>query len=1035
MTRFDLISAETKRAIKTNANARTLKATTALASVLAIGFGFTVLAPLVLASQVQADDNVVSVNDTWAEGDETTVGDTDVVTAAAGDNVNFTADAILTVTNDGTNNDGSGKDTFEIGAVTSTNSGQGTIAVQAEDDPATHDGNLIATIASVGTDADHTVKALSVNGGTGGTSVGGNTANTTVVDTAAAYIDTVSVTGGAGAANVDQNGGAASVTLQGALIGDLNITGGAGADTDNSTGDGGNGGSATATVFAGVTGDIRLTHGADGKDDDTTNALKAGTGNSATLSIGNGAGFTPDGGSSANPAVAQAITGSITAAADGDGTIVVNNAVGGTSAGVEITGNVGSSSAAIGYVDHTTGSLTLGGDVYVTDFKHTDGNLTFNGTSAQTITVVDNNRNDDTGTAGLISTKGKLSVENAAGVTFTTAVTLADGDVAIGGGSATSVATFSDALTISDGDLRVGKNSNAATNASTATFTGDVLVSDGSIQVDGGATGTFGGDITFTAPGGLAAIGTVVISGGTDHDSDSATHNVTTLTTTAGTNSVLDGGTLKLNNTLALADNASKLTFQDGATLELGITNGTAIDADVGSGLVTAGGSITIVASNAMRNGDQVILVNENSGLNSDTDATLEGGRFMDFAVEDIGTDVILTSTSKSIPDLAQDLSISEADAGRLLRAFNNSENSQFVEFLAGITNPQAALISDQTAVQEETLTAAVEATSEAANQIAAITVDRLASLRTGDAYGLEADQAAAGFATGDGAMSGNVWGKLFYNVADQDNTDNADGYDADTSGLAIGSDTEVGANMRIGASLAMSQSEVDGKGSGDAQSDIDSYQLTVYGDLTQSDYFIDWQVGASTSSVETTTTVDPTSGVSGSNSDYDSMTYVAKVGLGLPMDLGGEMEGTSRFTPYGSFGFQRISSDDYDLIFPDDPVLNQNVSPDDVNEFTLSLGGRYTMSGQTDGGGTVTPQIRGAISYDFIGDTAEATSTDADQTSVTVKGTEAEKIGAALGIGVNYVSDATSLGVDLDSTMKDGYASYTGALNFRLQF
>ena len=296
-----------------------LKATTALVSTLTMGLAIAAIA----STPAQAADISLGANEEWADTDSsetaTDVGDA----AAAGDNVNFTADVTLTVTNDGNNNDGSGKNTFELGTVTATNSSEGTIAVQAENDPAIHDGNLIVTIDSVGTDADHTVKALSVDGGNGGASVIGNTANTTVIDTAAAYIDTVTVTGGAGAANVDQNGGAASVTLQGALIGDLNITGGAGADTDNLTDDGGNGGSATATVFAGVTGDIRLTHGADGKDDDTTNALKAGTGNSATLSIGNGAGFTPAGGSSANPAVAQTITGSITAAADGDGTIVI----------------------------------------------------------------------------------------------------------------------------------------------------------------------------------------------------------------------------------------------------------------------------------------------------------------------------------------------------------------------------------------------------------------------------------------------------------------------------------------------------------------------------------------------------------------------------------------------------------------------------------------------------------------------------------------------------------------------------------------
>ena len=167
-------------------------------------------------------------------------------------------------------------------------------------------------------------------------------------------------------------------------------------------------------------------------------------------------------------AVAQTIDGSITAAADGDGSIVINNdsaGDGSAAAAVTITGDVGSSTAAIGSITQTAGNLsvdgnlsagtygqtagtlTVKGNMDVTDFAHTDGDITFNGTSAQTITVVDNDSSDDDGTAGLVSTKGNMSVENAAGVTFTTAVTLTEGNVGIGTAGA-SVATFSDALTL-----------------------------------------------------------------------------------------------------------------------------------------------------------------------------------------------------------------------------------------------------------------------------------------------------------------------------------------------------------------------------------------------------------------------------------------------------------------------------------------------------------------------------------------------------------------------------------------------------------
>ncbi len=1001
MSKFDFNAAETENAgqsaveqsiynVKTDGNkARALKATTALAGALAMGLGVAVLAP----THAQADTNAVAADSTWASSGSPTDSDDDITTASEGDTVNFTADATLTVTNDGTaSDDGSGgTNAFTLGAVTTDNNGQGTIAVQAHDTATNPAANLAVSIASMG-ETDAIVGALTVDGGDAADSNTGNAATTTVAG--AAYVDTITVTGGNGSAGGLGVGGASSAIFEGALTGALNITGGAGGDTNaDSTVAGANGGAASATIHAGATGNITLTSGADGNVLDATGSAVAGSGGTATLNIGDG---------TASSKADQTITGSITAAADGDGAISINNTDGSNVYSVTVTGDVGSSTAAIGSITQTAGNLsvdgnlsagtygqtagtlTVKGNMDVTDFAHTDGDITFSGDTAQTITVVDNDSSDDgSGTAGLVSTEGNIVIDNTAGTTFTNDVTASNGNININDG----IASFA-------GNVTAGTS-------------GFLTVADGA---------------------------TAVISGGTDHDEDSSTHNVTTLTTAAG-NTVT--GTLKLDNTLKLANDPSDLTFANGSRLELGITSGTAIDASSNTGGVIVGASstITVVASDAMQDGQQVIITNDAAGVASGatvTDPT--STNLMTFAITTETDGLVLTATSKSTADIAADLGLSETDSERLLNAFNNSTNSAFAAFVGDTdtTDEQIALVADQTSVQEETLSAATGAISGASAQVATITADRLASLRTGDAYGLEAEQAATGFATGDGAMNRNMWGKLFFNTASQDSVDEAAGYDSDTNGFVLGSDTEVGANMRVGGSLAITRSDIDGKGGGDAQTDVDGYQLTVYGDLTQSDYFVDWQVGASMNSVETLTEIDPASTLnSGSNSEYDTLSYLAKVGLGVPMDMG---EG-ARLTPYGSFSFQRITSDEYTLIFPDDPGLNQTVAPDDVDELSATLGGRYTVAIETEDGGMISPQLRGALSYNFIGNTAEATSTYADGSSVIVQGVDAEKFGGSLGAGISYASDATTFGFDIDSVLKDGYASYTGALNFRLQF
>ena len=864
----------------------------------------------------------------------------------------------------------------------------------------------------------------------------------------------------------DGTGGSYSLRVEDELTvgsGGLSIIGGDGSAA-SATQDGKNGGTASITVERDVIADITLDDGGD-RPDDADNATSGGKGAGATLTIGG--------------SVAQIVTGSISAYHDGEGEVAINNGLATGSTAVTITGAVGASDKTIRLIDQKagdtiynssvdavsynqtkgtlqadstftattlnrdanagtatfTGDATIGaltsdasadattfaGNANVTtydheggniDFKgnftsttynHAGGNLTFSGTSGQTITAIGDE--DDTD-GGFTLDEGSILVSNpsTAGVTFANAVTLKNGLLIV---EASANATFFDTVTLT---------------------TTDTVVADG-------ATATFGDNITMTA--GKLEVG----------DGGTAVIN-SALTMTSGTASTIgegSSGTLQINDTLTLGSADSDLIFADGSTVALGITTGTAITTETGAnaGSVTVASSdakVTVVAANGMKAEDEVIIVDDAAGSTlADTsfEENVASKTLVNFTLSETSAgNFIISAASKSLDTIASELGLSISEAEQLLAAFNSSTSSAFADFVGGATPEEAALVADQTAVQEETLSASIGAISGAANQVADITVDRLASLRTGDAYGLEAEQAASGFATGDGAMTRNVWGKFFYNVADQDNADDAAGYDSDTTGFAFGSDAEVGANMRVGASLAMSQSDVDGNGAGDSQTDIDSYQLTVYGDLTQSDYFIDWQVGASTSSVETLTVVDPNSGVSGSNADYNSMTYLAKVGVGMPLNISaGDMGEGARFTPYGSLGFQRITSDSYDLIFPDDPGLNQNVSPDEVDELTGSLGGRYTVAIETEGGATLSPQVRGSLNYDFIGNTAEATSTYNDGTELTVKGVEAEKFGASLGAGINYVSDATTLGFDIDSTLKDGYASYTGALNFRLQF
>ena len=1049
-----------------------LRATTALASILAMGLGigplFLGIGTAVLAPNAAHADDATSLGDTaTADVIGNVQPDPD-----AGDHIIVDGGGTAIYTYDGTNDadnvlesigfldvnadgepDGHSSGALVAGTLNvlsgtsaSEETAQATNSSDNSDAKLTINGNIGGTYSytdgsgATQTDGAASLKEVNVIGQQGADGANGVTDwRISQLDVVNIYAETITVEGGsAGVAGTNAgehagNGALGRLNVEGNVVGNLVVMGGsASAGSSTVAADGGDGVEATATIsgnFVGSTLDI--TGGAagtgtagQGSGGDADRALvrvagniEDGDGDSATatvITLDDGANANRDGDDTTvddggglatlylNGDAAQTVTGSIFVRDDGDGRLAIDNES--STGGVTITGDVGSSTAAIRLItQYESAGTTFGGDVYAKAYSRlyaSKGDTDFNGN----VTI---------GT--YIKQHANVSF---AGDFTATVYDHSAGDLSFDGENAQTVTVMGSADDKADG-LVLDKGNISIDNASGVTFANAVTLSGGNITIAEDSIATFGNNISMAMgslnvrDGGMAAINSA-------------------LTLTSGTASTIGGGTsgtLQINDTLTVASGTT-LNLAEGSTLALGITEGTAIIAD---GTLDATGPITLTA-NSMQDGDSVIV--STNGLEESDFAAVESTNFVDYEFSMDNGSIILTAGARSTTISASELGLTPSELERFQAAFNNSTNTAFSEYVATISGDDAALVADQTAVQEETLSASAGAISGAVNQVASITADRLASLRTGDGYGLEADQAATGFATGDGEMNRNIWGKFFYSVSDQDSADNADGYEADTTGFAVGSDTEAGSNMRIGVSLAMSQSDVDGKGGGDAQTDIDSYQLTAYGDLTRSDYFVDWQAGAATSSVETSTVVDPASGISGSNSDYDSMTYFARVGAGMPIDMSAEDTGESaRFTPYGSFGFQRISSDSYNLLFPDDPGLNQRVSPDDVDELSLSLGGRYTLSVPTDGGGILSPQVRGALSYNFIGNTAEATSTYADGTELTVKGVEAEKFGASLVAGITYASDTTSLGFDIDSTLKDGYASYTGTLNFRLQF
>ena len=101
--------------------------------------------------------------------------------------------------------------------------------------------------------------------------------------------------------------------------------------------------------------------------------------------------------------------------------------------------------------------------------------------------------------------------------------------------------------------------------------------------------------------------------------------------------------------------------------------------------------------------------------------------------------------------------------------------------------------------------------------------------------------------------MSKTGWFKPFGNWIRQGTRNNIKGYDADTYGVAAGIDGAVNKKVRLGVSFAYSQTDVDGKGSGQSQTDVESYQGMVYGDYTAKTYYVEGMIAYARNDSDTT--------------------------------------------------------------------------------------------------------------------------------------------------------------------------------------
>jgi len=769
---------------------------------------------------------------------------------------------------------------------------------------------------------------------------------------------------------------------------------------------------------------------------------------------------------------------SVVATADGYGTIQVDDISGGAAAeAVTLSGgDIGTNTVRIGAINigsaTSNGALTsIAGDVIFADAMNITGG---DATAEESILTLAANA---TVTDGITLTQGagnaKIISNNDATITadITNAGAAAGSSIiAVSGSSkttnflgnvgATGVGTID--LVSVDTASAVFKNNVFATTLSIANAAGDATFSGTTAQtLTGAITATNGqGTLAINNATGVTVTGAVGVTGARLLEVEIADGSIATfggaiaaLTLDIKSNAEAEYVQVTTDNLIGTSGaTTGALTFVTGSVIRLDkeVVGGTEVF-DVNTATATAAGVViagdfTVRPSANFSSGTVAFIDGTNANmLDSATDAT-NGVELVNILVTDnaitdytaahgttTGADVNIVATAKADTVTASELSVS-VNAARALRQANTAAGSDTTLLTAFDNSLNAynsfsatadSTLAEQVAPQTDASAGTTTATRGMTGMVQGIVSNRMASLRSGDAY-------VQGMSAGDGMSANSGFIQAFGSEVEQENRTKGSatiyGYDSETSGVAIGFDGMTDSGSTIGLSASFSSTDIDGLGTGKAKNSVDSYTVSVYADKATDTGYVEGSItyGINENSASRLVNV---SGLSRDfTSSYDSTQLSVNVAAGTPNEVS---EGTF-ITPFASFTGTLIDTDAYT---EKSSVANDNlrltVDPEDVSSMVGSLGlkaHKVTSKG--------TPMISLALKNEFGDNQINSSNSYAGGGTKFKTSTEVEELSAVLGLGYSFGNDMTSVNIGYEAEQNDtDYTSHYGSVKIVSKF
>ena len=484
----------------------------------------------------------------------------------------------------------------------------------------------------------------------------------------------------------------------------------------------------------------------------------------------------------------------------------------------------------------------------------------------------------------------------------------------------------------------------------------------------------------------------------------------------AGSVEISNGGVMNVG--LNKATIGGDITFDAGSTLKMSVT-------DEGNGLLSArnihadeGSKLALTISKTMEIGasDNITLFETTGKFDNNFTNEISNNRYKITSIDGGTYNIKYENSASDVVNDAGGTSSNASTAEAWDGMKDNTSVSATAQSIASklnnlSQNDKKAYVEALTAVAPEVAPMVQKTQTETANQVFGAVSTRLTggSVSTG----------GEGMSSGDSVFErAAMWVQGLFNHSKLDDTSKSYGFDADSSGVAMGAEKYVTEDTKIGLGYAYTNTDIDGFM---RSTDVDTHTAFVYGEYKPSNWYVNGIASYGWSDYSEDKTI---SGI-GVKADYDVETFGLQAMTGYDMQLKHFV-----LTPEVGLRYVHISQDGYT------DSADQKVSGNDSDILTGVIGAKVSKTWTLENGMNIKPEARIAATYDLMNDDVNSVVTLANGSAYMVEGDALDRFGMEFGAGVTAeVNDDVEFALGYEGKFREDYQDHTGLVNLKYKF